>query len=140
MMKNILFLCLFLPVLTFAGAPLGEHLTKQLWKDINAGKIEKITHYTSKNFQFIVNNYLALKFFWPQYLTNLHTVLNGKTYKFLQIQVTRRDHVITVSYVVTISDPTSIESEGQTLQILDVWKKINGTWKLGSESTFYNLG
>lgn len=147
MIKRFLILCLFFPLFAFAGIPLGEKLTKQLWKDINAGKIDKIMSYTSKNFQAIDGGVVYTQPQLPDLLSNYELI----DAEIVDMVITKGKNVIVVvslmrftseddkyaafypkdvrnnHFSIKKTDTDAALSAG--IRVIDVWKKIGHTWK-----------
>ena len=118
-------------MLAFADMPRGEKFVQRLWKDIKAGNIKKIGHYTSKHFQGVANNQMFSRCEKLNFLKNLKI----SDYRFTDIRTTEGEKVITVTYQVFVTSAPQIKQQpvpdlpGFIESRLDVWKKYDGKWK-----------
>jgi hypothetical protein len=135
MKKYLLLICLSLPMLAFADTPRGEKLTHMLWKDIQAKRVKKIAHYTSKGFVALSSGGILTR---TQYLDDIKEALIPK-YKLSGLQVTQGKNVIIVTYIVCLSGDIEkaavVIAKEQASQMIDVWKKVDNEWKLTAEGS-----
>jgi ketosteroid isomerase-like protein len=126
MFRKIIFMLMFLPVLSFADTPRGERLVQQLWNNIQAKRIEKIKEHMSKDFQALDQNGTVLNRY--EEVTQIeNTIMQSHTLG--NIQTTQGENIIVVTYTLDAMEMIDGESTEVTGPLLSVWKKCDGEWK-----------
>lgn len=132
-MNKFLFFLLFLPTVVFAGHGKGEKLLNRLWEDLAAGKIKKVEHYTSKEFQALVfGNVINRRDF-----LNFFRLIHIDSYKIENLKITQGEKVIVATYqgTVTASCNNGIKKVSFVAKTsdptwkMDVFKKFGKKWK-----------
>jgi hypothetical protein len=131
--KQILFIFIFFPLLAFGDTPRGEALLNRLWKDMKAGNVKKIRHYTSDHFQATS----PFGTFNRDQEMNFLKSLKIKSYRLFDVKVTEGENVITIWYKACVHEILGGAPPYSEMTVISrriaVWKKCGNTWKWVAE-------
>lgn len=131
MLKNFLFVLMFLPALVFADSSKGEKLLNRFWSDMKAGKVEKIKGYTSEKFQSVHYDGARNRHQELDLIANLHLT----SYILSQIKITQPENdTYTITYFAQVTETIGGQPVTSNTPRMTTFQKIHDNWKLISHA------
>lgn len=135
MLKKILLIGLFFPLLAFAGVlrhescehrveVLGKKVLFHLWKDLKASNAKAISKYMSPQFQGVTPNEARNKCQQLAFIKSRRI----PSYVLSQIKVTETKGILIITYIAKVQEIINNTSVFSTARRLTVFKKIDGKW------------
>jgi hypothetical protein len=126
MVRNFLFILLFLPALIFADSSKeGGKLLNRVWRDMKEGRVDAIKKYTSPKFQSVHYDGARNR---SQEL-NLIAQLNMTSYSLTHVKVTEEHNVLIISYFAQVTETINDIVVTSNTPRLTVFEKVHDKWK-----------
>ena len=125
MLKKIVCVLILFPLLAFANHLKGEKLVRQLWKDAQEKRIDKIKNYTSSKFQVV---YVTGPLNRSEELKQI-AKWNLQSYVLSQFICTETHDRIMVTYVAETTEGIDSQIVTSTARRISVFAKKKGMWK-----------
>ena len=125
MLKNILFILLFVPAVIFAKSTTGEKLLNRLWSDMKNGNVECIKKYTSPKFQSVHYDGARTRCQELTLIANLHMT----SYVLSEVKITKTEDLLIISYFANVTETINSVPSTTNTPRLTVFQKIHDKWK-----------